>query len=235
MEMLGFATAKGDVTAAPGAAGATWELKMLPLDQIHAEAQLAAPPPKPVVPPAPAPSEKKPSHRWRPTGLRAPRDQLAQQDPPMACLLINGSQNNGASSPFALFPAFGNNRNGGRSLYNGSKGIFVDNSIWDARQFSITGRELRPSRATTTSPVQLISAGRSKFLTCSEEAPTSSSAIGGCAAATTRLAPRSCRRRRGAWALFRPSLIIPKSEIDSQALALLNLLPVPKLFKSGRL
>src|ERR1700691_1844192 len=49
VEMLGFATVKGDVTAAPGASSATWELKMLPLDQIHAEAQLAAPPPKPVV------------------------------------------------------------------------------------------------------------------------------------------------------------------------------------------
>ncbi len=55
-------------------------------------------------------------------------------------LLINGSQNNGASSPFALFPAFGNNRNGSRSLYNAGLGLFVDNSIWDARQFSITGQ-----------------------------------------------------------------------------------------------
>ena len=134
VEMLGFATVKGDVTAAPGASSVTWELKMLPLDQIHAEAQLAAPPPKPVAPP-----EKKREPQAVISETEPVRDELAQQS--AEGLLINGSQNNGASSPFALFPAFGNNRNGGRSLYNGGLGIFVDNSIWDARQFSITGQD----------------------------------------------------------------------------------------------
>ena len=28
-----------------------------------------------------------------------------------------------------------------RSLYNGGLGIFIDNSVWDARQFSITGQD----------------------------------------------------------------------------------------------
>src|ERR1700733_11433082 len=44
VEMSGFTAAKGDITAAPGATAASWELKMLPLDQIHAETQLAPPP-----------------------------------------------------------------------------------------------------------------------------------------------------------------------------------------------
>ena len=56
-------------------------------------------------------------------------------------LLVNGSVNNGAASPFAQSPAFGNNRKGGRSLYQGSVGITVDNSFLDARTFSLTGQD----------------------------------------------------------------------------------------------
>src|SRR5271156_4909310 len=43
VEMLGFATVKGEVTIGPEAQPSAWELKILPLDQIHAEAQSAAP------------------------------------------------------------------------------------------------------------------------------------------------------------------------------------------------
>ncbi len=55
-------------------------------------------------------------------------------------LLINGSINNGASSPFALLPAFGNNRRGQRSMYNGSLGFILNNSSFDARNYSLTGQ-----------------------------------------------------------------------------------------------
>jgi len=55
--------------------------------------------------------------------------------------LINGTANNGASSPFALAQAFGNNRRGARSLYNGNIGIIFDNSTLDARPFSLTGQD----------------------------------------------------------------------------------------------
>jgi hypothetical protein len=41
--------------------------------------------------------------------------------------LINGSTNNSASSPFGLFPAFGNFRKGPGSLYSGSVGLILDN------------------------------------------------------------------------------------------------------------
>src|SRR6476659_1535116 len=37
VEMLGFATAKQDITPAPNAPATEWELKLLPMDQIHAE------------------------------------------------------------------------------------------------------------------------------------------------------------------------------------------------------
>ena len=56
-----------------------------------------------------------------------------------AGLLINGSVNNGASTPFAQARAFGTNRPGGRSLYNGAFGVLLGNSAWDARSYSLTG------------------------------------------------------------------------------------------------
>ncbi len=55
--------------------------------------------------------------------------------------LINGSVNNGASTPFAQSAAFGNNRRGRGSLYNGGLGLVFDNSSWDARSYSITGQD----------------------------------------------------------------------------------------------
>jgi hypothetical protein len=55
--------------------------------------------------------------------------------------LVNGTSNNGASSPFATSPAFGNNRGGIRSLYNGNIGFTLDNSALDARTYSITGQD----------------------------------------------------------------------------------------------
>ena len=55
-------------------------------------------------------------------------------------LLINGSVNNGAASPFAQARAFGNNRPGGRGLYNGGVGLLTSNSALDSRPFSFTGQ-----------------------------------------------------------------------------------------------
>ncbi len=56
-------------------------------------------------------------------------------------LLINGTTNNGASSPFAQAAAFGNNRRGPGSLYNGSLAVVEDNSVLDANSFSYTGQD----------------------------------------------------------------------------------------------
>jgi trimeric autotransporter adhesin len=55
--------------------------------------------------------------------------------------LINGTANNGASSPFAQAQAFGNNRRGPPSLYNGNIGFVLDNSALDAHPFSLTGQD----------------------------------------------------------------------------------------------
>ena len=53
--------------------------------------------------------------------------------------LINGSVNNAATSQFSQSAAFGNNRGPGRSLYNGGLSLVLDNSAFDAKQFSISG------------------------------------------------------------------------------------------------
>src|SRR5258708_1051806 len=55
--------------------------------------------------------------------------------------LINGTVNNSASSPFSLAPAFGTNRRGPRSLYNGNIGLIENNSAFDARSYSLTGQD----------------------------------------------------------------------------------------------
>ena len=138
--MQGFSTIKQDVSAAPDAAVAKWELSMLPLDQIKAEIESTAVPVASVASAAPPPAETEPT---KPEDKRAPEtqpsdDELNQEA--SSGLLINGSVNNGAASPFAQLAAFGNNRNGAKGLYNGGIGIIFDNSALDARPYSLSGQ-----------------------------------------------------------------------------------------------
>jgi trimeric autotransporter adhesin len=53
--------------------------------------------------------------------------------------LISGTANNSASSPTSLKLAFGNNRRGIQSVYNGNIGFIIDNSALDARTYSLSG------------------------------------------------------------------------------------------------
>jgi hypothetical protein len=55
-------------------------------------------------------------------------------------LAINGSVNNGAASPFGQSGAFGNNRRGPGSLYNGAIQLTENNSALDAQNYSTTGQ-----------------------------------------------------------------------------------------------
>jgi len=182
IEMPGFTPIQEDIAVTPQAPSPEWELKMLPLDQIHATAAPATPaaatPPvqtgkAPETKPAATESASaKPSKRNKKTPpaptntatafqraeLNAANPNAAPQSEAASSagdagapaelnqraadgLLINGSSNNGASSPFALAPRFGNNIRGGRSLYSGNVGFILDNSALDARQFSLTGQD----------------------------------------------------------------------------------------------
>ncbi len=181
VEMPLFAPMQQDVTVAAGSAATDWDLKLLPADQIAAMVTPAArlqvaETPAPTAAPAatprngkaapPAPTNTRTAFQRTdlnaapaaanndapaPAAETAPQEASAQSQRAADGLLINGSVNNGASSPFAQLQAFGNNRRGGRSLYNGSLGFSLDNSALDARTYSLTGQDtLKPDYSRLT-------------------------------------------------------------------------------------
>lgn len=141
IRMLCFQPIEQQVVVAPGQPPSKWELKVLPLDQVGAvtesTASVAPTPPGPAAPP-PAKAEAAKQAAPMGSGTVFPED-LSQRA--NDGFLINGSSNNGAASPFSQSAVFGNNRNGGKNLYNGSLGMILDNSIWDAKSFSLTGQD----------------------------------------------------------------------------------------------
>ncbi len=153
VEMPGFAPIQQDLMIAAGAAGVEWELKMLPFEEIHAEVLTNATP-APAAAPAPsrrgfqraevnATSNSTPSPGPE-TAASGAFANLSPEDLNQRAadgLLINGSVNNGAVSPFAQLAAFGNNRRGTRPLYTGGVGVIVDNSGLNARPYSLTGQD----------------------------------------------------------------------------------------------
>ncbi|HEY3104866.1 MAG TPA: hypothetical protein VGJ69_14870, partial [Pyrinomonadaceae bacterium] len=162
VEMLGFSTIKQEVNAP----AAEFEMKMLPIEEIHAQiAHAASPDPTPAPaassntkPTAAPPRQQTGFQRTEVNASGSADSATAANDPPLQSgafanlsqedlnqraadgFLINGTVNNGAASPFAQFAAFGNNRRGGRPLYTGSAGIAIDNSALDARSYSLTGQ-----------------------------------------------------------------------------------------------
>ncbi len=168
VEMLCFNPIKQDATFTAGLPGPDWELKLLPMAEIQSAAgsiKPAAPPPAPLI--SLTPSSK--NNNKKKTATATPQTAFQRTDvnasaappsapPPPASenaadlslratdgLLINGSANNGASSPFSQSNAFGNNRRGVRSLYTGNLSFSIDNSALDARNYSITGQDLPKS------------------------------------------------------------------------------------------
>lgn len=169
IEMLCFAPVERQVTIAAGAPPAEWELRLLPIEQIHAFAAKTLVPETQPAPPADSAPQKPGKTRFgvrpanTPGGFQkaavnasgspaatpvtsdagAANSETAAELNQRAAdgLLINGSTNNGASSPFSLAAAFGNSRKRPGSLYNGNLGLVVDNSALDARSFSLTGQD----------------------------------------------------------------------------------------------
>ena len=81
------------------------------------------------------------------TATRAAPPAAAADEPPAEAapgaadgFLINGSVNNGAASPFAQAAAFGNNRRGRGSLFNGGLAVVEGNSAFDSRPFTFSGQ-----------------------------------------------------------------------------------------------
>jgi len=133
VEMLCFAPISADVIVGQEAASAQWELSLLPLNEIKATSMASLPQPAPSVsaapPPAAAPADSAP--------VPAAGDLSEQASDGF---LVNGSVNNGASTPFAQAAAFGNSRQA-KALYTGGIGVIFENSALDARSFSLTGQD----------------------------------------------------------------------------------------------
>jgi hypothetical protein len=148
-----FETAAKDVTVSASMPAGQWELKLLPLDAIEAQARVQAPVITASATPAVAATESakpksEPHEDTKPVAAKSSNDNDG--------LLINGSSNNAASSPFALAEAFGNMRGGGRGLYTGGIGVILDNSALDARPYSISGLETaKPEYSQVTSQLTL--------------------------------------------------------------------------------
>jgi trimeric autotransporter adhesin len=160
VEMLGFSTVKQEVSGTT----AEFELKMLPIDEIHAEIVHASPKESAPASVRASPKTKQTAAQPRQTGFQRTEVSAADANQPAPAsdtpsqsgtfanlspddlnrraadgLLINGSINNGAASPFAQFARIGNNLRG-RPLYNVNVGIVVDSSRLNARSYSITGQ-----------------------------------------------------------------------------------------------
>ncbi len=166
VEMLCFVPLEREVAVSAQAPAGEWELKLLPVEQMGAVAPApaataaqalatpaqAAPAPakKPSKAAAPQPANTASGFQRADLNASADAAKLAPDSvsaapnevspAPSDGFLINGSVNNGASSPFAQSAAFGNNRFR-RSLYNGNVGLTFDNSSMDARPFSLTGQD----------------------------------------------------------------------------------------------
>ena len=279
VEMQGFAPIEEDVSVSAAAPAARWDMHMLPLADIKtvappapaaaAEAQPASAPAA-TVPntktaakgkgaPAPtntqAPFQRAEVNATSSEAATPPADQLGNQNVNELSqrasdgFLVNGTINNAASSPFAQAQAFGNNRRGARSLYNGNIGVILDNSSLDARPYSLTGQDTaRPAYnhftgvAAFGGPLKiphLFNNGPNIFINYQWTRNRNASTQSG-------LMPTADERKGDFFGLLNPlgmpitvidpttgapfsGNVIPTSSLSKQALALLNLYPQPNL------
>jgi hypothetical protein len=152
-EMVGFVPIVQDVTISQNASPLTFDLKLQPYEEMQKIATVSA---APIAPGAPLPRN---APRAPNTPPAPEADAASATDQSADGLLINGSVNNGAASPFAQLAAFGNNRRNARSLYNGGVGVLLGNSALDTRPYSFSIC-LRQSPATTTCRSRVPSAAR---------------------------------------------------------------------------
>ena len=133
VEMRGFVPIDRDVTMPLGESPLSIDLKMRPCAEIVAatSGSQQAPGIGPG-PPKPAGSSDPPAK--------------ATDDPD----IINGTQTNGAATPFSQSLAVGNNRPRGLRLYNGNVTTVLANSAWNARPYTFGGPSVPGKRMPNT-------------------------------------------------------------------------------------
>jgi hypothetical protein len=168
-------------------------------------------------------------------------------------LLINGSVNNGAASPIAQSPAFGNNRPQGRSLYTGGAAVVYGSSAPDSRPFALSGLPttqpdyqnvrvigtlggpLKITRALRTDPTFFVSvqhSGNSRATTQSAVVPTAAERGGDFSQAMSPNGQPLLIIDPATGAPF-PENVIPSVRLSPQALALLQYYPMPTSAGAG--
>ena len=131
--------------------------------------------------------------------------------------------------------AFGNNRNGGRSLYNGGVGLTLDNSALDARSFSLAGQNTpKPAynylqgAITFGGPLNiphLMRNGPNLFFSYQRTQNRN---------ATTQTGRMPTIAERNGDLSQVAGIMIPQNQISPQAHALLNLYPLPNFQANSR-
>jgi len=158
VEMTGFRPISRIIAVGPDQAEMEWELAMLPMSEMQAEVMdpafsvtgnelptdeagrlsgTALLPQKTTVDGTPVFAADQAQGERPSIFANLTQEQLSERS--ADGFLINGSVNNSGASPFARSAAFGNNRRGIRSLYNGSLRLLLNNSALDARPYSLTG------------------------------------------------------------------------------------------------
>ena len=139
--MSGFTTVDDTVNVAADQPQGKFDLNLLGLEQMMAQAQVSAQ----LKARSESAAQAQPSDDKRKVDEAAatpppiPADQAAEQS--ADGMLVNGSQNNAATSQYSLSPAFGNHRPGQKGQYNGGLGLIADTSALDARPYSLTGQQ----------------------------------------------------------------------------------------------
>jgi hypothetical protein len=137
ISMPGFVVQEQVIRLDKSTLAGNFELKMLSVADVLAMAKetMQATVSQPLVP---RPKEKKAETVEAPLPAAAAGDREKSADG----LLINGSENNAATSKYSISQAFGSRRPGSKGLYSGSIGVQVNASAFDARPYSLTGLEV---------------------------------------------------------------------------------------------
>jgi hypothetical protein len=139
IQLRGFTPVNSVVTVGATNEQAEWTFQMLDLKHLLSMAQTELATTTPLKPrekkqPRQSAKDEKPEEP-------VPQPPQPSDDEERAAngLLINGTESNAATSQYSLSPAIGNHRPGTRALYNGSFGAFAENSLFDAKPYSLTG------------------------------------------------------------------------------------------------
>ena len=140
IDLRGFAPVHGSVTIGASNEQSEWTLLMLELKDLLSMAQTEPA----ATTPLKTRDKEEPKQNVKSEKPAEPVPQAPPQpneDAERAAdgLLINGSESNAATSQYSMSPAIGNHRPGTKALYNGSLGVFAENSIFDAKPYSLTG------------------------------------------------------------------------------------------------